>query len=319
MSPITYDLMGNKHDKVQTAIDRLRAFEPPDGYYLAFSGGKDSQCIYHLAEMAGVKFDAHYRITSVDPPELVRFIKTQYPNVSMDYPRDKDGKVITMWNLIPRKLMPPTRMARYCCEKLKETGGKNRVTVTGVRWGESARRSKNQGLAVIQSNRAIKIAQGNDAEYTQLKRGIVLNMDNDAARRTVEQCFRTQTTLVNPIIDWLEEDVWEFLNDVAKVPHCCLYDQGYKRLGCIGCPMSGNKEKELDAYPKHKAAYLRAFGRMIAERERRGRNENSRHFTSPESVMDWYLEKEQPVEEPVLDGQMDISEVNGDEYSPSRK
>lgn len=107
MSLITYDLMGKKHDKVQTAIDRLRAFEPEDGYYLAFSGGKDSQCIYHLAEMAGVKFDAHYRITSVDPPELVRFIKTQYPDVHMDYPRDKDGKVITMWNLIPRKLTPP--------------------------------------------------------------------------------------------------------------------------------------------------------------------------------------------------------------------
>ena len=68
MSLTAYDLMGNKHDKVQTAIERLRAFEPEDGYYLAFSGGKDSQCIYHLAEMAGVKFDAHYRITSVDPP-----------------------------------------------------------------------------------------------------------------------------------------------------------------------------------------------------------------------------------------------------------
>lgn len=133
MSLISYDLTGEKHDKVQTAIDRLRAFEPEDGYYLAFSGGKDSQCIYHLAEMAGVKFDAHYRITSVDPPELVRFIKRQYPQVALDYPRDKNGKVITMWNLIPRKLMPPTRLVRYCCTELKETGGKGRVTVTGVR------------------------------------------------------------------------------------------------------------------------------------------------------------------------------------------
>ena len=60
MALVTYDLMGNKRDKVQEAINRFKAFVPEDGYYLAFSGGKDSQCIYHLAKMAGVKFDAHY-------------------------------------------------------------------------------------------------------------------------------------------------------------------------------------------------------------------------------------------------------------------
>lgn len=64
----SYDLNGNLIDKVQIAINRLKNFEPPDGYFVAFSGGKDSQCIYHLCEMAGVKFDAHYSVTSVDPP-----------------------------------------------------------------------------------------------------------------------------------------------------------------------------------------------------------------------------------------------------------
>ena len=311
MSLITYDLMGNKRDKVQIAIDRLRAFEPEDGYYLAFSGGKDSQCIYHLAEMAGVKFDAHYQITSVDPPELVRFIKTQYPDVYMDYPRDKDGKVITMWNLIPRKLMPPSRLVRYCCSDLKEAAGKGRVTVTGVRWEESTARQKNQGPVVIQGKRAIKAAENNGADYSEQHKGkgIILNMDNAAERRTVEQCFRTQKTIVNPIIDWLKEDVWEFLNEVAKVPHCCLYDEGYDRLGCIGCPLTCHREQELEAYPKYKAAYLRAFGRMIRERKRRGKETT---FETPLDVMNWYLEKK-PVDEPVLDGQMNISEVASDE------
>lgn len=307
MSLITYDLMGNKHDKVQTAIDRLRAFEPPDGYYLAFSGGKDSQCIYHLAEMAGVKFDAHYRITSVDPPELVRFIKTQYPNVSMDYPRDKDGKVITMWNLIPRKLMPPTRLVRYCCSELKETGGKGRITVTGVRWDESENRKKNQGLVLIKSKTASRVADGNGANYSEnIKNGIILNMDNDAERRTVEQCFRTRKTLVNPIIDWLEEDVWEFLNDVAKVPHCVLYDQGYKRLGCIGCPLSANVEIELEMYPKYKAAYMRAFSRVVDRRIMLGK-EKTFHGRA-ESVMDFFIGKNQAVKSKEA-GQIDIEEL----------
>lgn len=143
-------------NKVEVAIDRLQSFEPKEGYYLAFSGGKDSQCIYHLAEMAGVKFDAHYRITSVDPPELVRFIKTQYPDVALDYPRDADGNVITMWNLIPKQTIPPTRKARYCCDKLKESGGEGRLTVTGVRWAESPARKQNQGEVVIVKTGRVK-------------------------------------------------------------------------------------------------------------------------------------------------------------------
>ena len=104
----------NGKDKVEKAIMRLKAYEPSEGYFLCFSGGKDSCVIKALADMAEVKYDAHYHVTSVDPPELVRFIKDNYPKVIFDYPRDKDGNRITMWNLIPRKKMPPTRIVRYC-------------------------------------------------------------------------------------------------------------------------------------------------------------------------------------------------------------
>lgn len=100
-------------DKVEVAIKRLQLFEPEGGYYLAFSGGKDSVVIKALADMAGVKYDAHYNVTSVDPPELVQFIRIYYPDVEWEYPRYKDGTRITMWNLIPRKKMPPTRIVRY--------------------------------------------------------------------------------------------------------------------------------------------------------------------------------------------------------------
>ena len=292
-------------DKVQIAIDRLRAFEPPEGYYVAFSGGKDSQCIYHLCEMAGVKFDAHYRITSVDPPELVRFIKRQYPQVAMEIPHDKDGQPITMWNLIPKKMMPPTRLVRYCCEKLKESGGEGRLTVTGVRWAESVKRKAGQALITIPGGEkgAKQAAQENGAEYVQTRSGgITLNMDNAASRRTVEQCYRTRKTLLNPIIDWEDEDVWEFLNDVAKVPHCELYDRGYTRLGCIGCPMSTHAASELAAYPKYRGHYIRAFDKMIAERKRKGLP--TPQWKTGEEVMEWRLygdKKEKP-----LEGQMDM-------------
>ena len=131
-------------DMVEVAIERLKAFEPKEGYYLAFSGGKDSCTVKALADMAGVKYDAHYNVTSVDPPELVRFVKT-FPDVHFDFPTDKNGRVITMWNLIPTKRMPPTRIVRYCCADLKESRGENRFVVTGVRKDESVRRAQNRG------------------------------------------------------------------------------------------------------------------------------------------------------------------------------
>ena len=136
-------------DKVQVAIDRLKAFEPPEGYYLAFSGGKDSVVIKALADMAGVKYDAHYCHTSVEPPELVRFVREHHSDVSIEWSKDKDGNRITMWNLIPQKYFPPTRIARYCCQALKETGGMGRMCITGVRWAESPNRRNNQGEVTI--------------------------------------------------------------------------------------------------------------------------------------------------------------------------
>ncbi len=130
MSLIEYTLEG-KIDRVKIAIERLKSFEPPEGYYLAFSGGKDSIIIYELCKMAKVKFDTHFNFTTVDPPELVSFIKEKYPRVEFHRPE------ISMFKLIPKKLMPPTRLARYCCAALKEYGGKGRMVITGNRWKES--------------------------------------------------------------------------------------------------------------------------------------------------------------------------------------
>ena len=256
-------------DKVQIAIDRLKAFEPADGYWLAFSGGKDSVVIKRLAQMAGVKFEAHYSVTSVDPPELVRFIKDVHPDVSFDIPRYKDGTAITMWNLIPKMGMPPTRLARYCCRMLKESNGIGHVVVTGVRWAESTNRKNNQFLVNI----------------GEKKNRLVYNDENDESRRSVEQCYRTKRTMVNPIIDWSDEDVWEFIKKYEE-PYCVLYDQGYKRLGCIGCPMSRHAEEAFKSYPKYKQAYTRAFDRMLLKVKVKNPNAS---WKSGEDVMDWWL------------------------------
>lgn len=158
-------------DRVETAIERLRAYEPEEGYWLAFSGGKDSVVVKALADMAGVKYEAHYQNTSVDPPELVQFIKT-FDDVHMDSPKDKDGKRITMWNLIPKKKMPPTRIVRYCCHELKESFGTGKIVITGVRWAESAKRKANQGeITIIDGKKDIEKAGYDESSFTQTKLG----------------------------------------------------------------------------------------------------------------------------------------------------
>lgn len=161
--------MSDLSEKVKSSIERIKAFEPEEGYYLAFSGGKDSVVCKALLEMAGVKYDAHYRVTSVDPPELVRFIRDKHPDVERDIPRYSDGKPITMWNLIPKKLMPPIRLVRYCCSSLKESGGDGRMTVTGVRWAESVNRQRNQGLVTVIGKSVTKDLDSSD--FTSTARG----------------------------------------------------------------------------------------------------------------------------------------------------
>lgn len=260
-------------DKVQVAIKRLQLFEPPDGYYVAFSGGKDSCVIKTLADMAGVKYDAHYNHTSVDPPELIYFIREHHPDVKIEYPRYPDGTRVTMWNLIPKKKMPPTRLVRYCCEFLKESGGEGRFVVTGVRWAESSKRRSRSGL---------ELSNG-----TKTGKRIKIDPDNPNNEELARYCPTKGKHVLNPIIDWLDEDVWEFIRKY-NVPYCKLYDQGHTRLGCIGCPMSKKNAEELEKYPKFKQNYLRAFEKMLIELEKLGKTAG---WQTPEDVMNWWLQK----------------------------
>ena len=137
--------MSDLKEKEQKAIDALQTFEPSDEpYYLCYSGGKDSDVIRILAQLAGVKHEIVHNLTTVDAPETIAYIKT-IPNVIINKARYNDGTVKTMWNLIPNKGMPPTRLMRYCCSELKEQGGKGRLKITGVRAAESRNRAINGG------------------------------------------------------------------------------------------------------------------------------------------------------------------------------
>lgn len=286
MSLIEHTLFG-KVNKVKTAIERLKLAEiSNDPLFVCYSGGKDSKVVRRLCEMAGVRHELHYNLTSVDHPSVVREILDD-PNVIVDKPRDENGKQITMWSLIIKHKIPPTRIIRYCCKELKENNGRGRICVTGVRKAESVSRAANNDVVKILGKSTIKNIQGSDIKKTQ-KGGFVLNLDNADNRRIIEQCYRTSKTLLNPIVDWSTSDIWEF-SRVENIKQSDLYVENggkYKRLGCVLCPMATCKEREQEAldYPQIKEAYIRAFQKNIDLN--RGVNYK---WHSGEEVYEWWL------------------------------
>lgn len=263
----------NLKHKIDYSIALLKKAEPlalqyrDYGFFLSFSGGKDSQALYHVAKMAGVKFQAHYTATGIDPPELIRFIKKNYPDVIFDRPS------ITFWRLVLKNKILPLRKSRYCCAILKETKGANTITLTGVRHEESRQRS----------NR-------NEFEISNHKFTGTIDQFNRSRENEVSCINGKDKIIVNPIIDWTYNNVWEFLNNVVKVPHCELYDKGYYRIGCLFCPMASKKSKrkmERD-YPKYKNQFIRTIHKLREERKSAGLIDKNENMTDAE-VFDWWI------------------------------
>ena len=256
-------------EKILHSIELIRkaeklalAYDPENGYYNTFSGGKDSQCLYHIVKMAGAKHKTHMNLTSVDPPEVIRFVKKQYPDVELI----KATKSIFQ-NAIEKKILPTMRV-RWCCKEYKESAGAGKVTLIGIRHAESARRAKRNEVEI--NNRKFSGDLDGLEEYRKennhVKRGRKpkgykeVTIVNATGERTLG-CIRGQESLlISPIIDWTDDDVWTFLNTLGIV-HCELYDQGWHRIGCIGCPMSSMKQKRLEEkrWPHVKRNWIKAI------------------------------------------------------------
>ena len=273
-------------DKVDIAVRRLQeAAEMSQMLYekplvVTYSGGKDSDTILKLAQIAKIPFEVLHSHTTADAPETVYHVRNKFRELELsgikcdiDYHVQPDGKRVTMWNLIPRKLMPPTRLMRYCCSELKEGGGKDRFIITGVRWAESAARKKNRGSLEVIARRK--------------ERRLILSNDNDEDRRLFENCKMAGKRVANPIIDWTDDDVWDYIRS-ERIDINPKYSDGYKRVGCVGCPLSSkcNRMREFEEYPTYKRAYIRAFDKMLDVRNAKGLQTE---WKNGEEVFEWWV------------------------------
>lgn len=244
--------------KIEMAIGLIRTFEKQaltfsvDGYYVCFSGGKDSVVLERLFEMAGVRYQAWYNNVTIDPPELIWFIKNHYPEVKWNNP---EKHLLTHMQEKPKGL--PTRLVRWCCQIYKEQGGGDVFKAIGVRAQESARR---KGLWQV-----FKV-------HTETKRPIL-----------------------SPILYWTDDDIWNFIRQ-NDLPYCSLYDEGFKRLGCVGCPMGGRNGRKRDfaRWPRYERMWKNAAFKWFDHWKQIPKRDGSPRlvtFTDKEQYWSWWMEE----------------------------
>lgn len=216
----------------QIAIERIREYEPPEGYYLGFSGGKDSVVIYDLAVRAGVKFDTHYNVSPIDPPEIREFIKGNYPDIQWDYHARGFFKHVLSEGL-PMRPTAQHKWSRWCCQYIKEAGGVGRVKLLGMRRSESNKRK----------------------EYQVYK----------------DFCIAEHTYWFLPIVDWVWADVWSYIEE-RGLKVCSLYKEGFRRIGCVLCPMltAGQTKRQMVRFPKITQCWRLTSDRYFDKRIERG-------------------------------------------------
>lgn len=271
-------------DLEHKAIERLKvASEMSLTYYeqpliITTSGGKDSDICLELAHRSGIPYEVQHSLTTADAPQTIYHVREQFRELELQSIKCKvskpmyKGKRVSMWTLIPQMLTPPTRISRYCCTVLKEQAGVNRMITTGVRWAESVRRKTTRG---IYENIAL-----------DPKKRIILNNDNDEKRMLFENCKLRASRVCNPIIEWTDRDVWDFIRS-EKIPMNLLYSMGFNRVGCIGCPMAEKKRYlQFRTFPTYQTAYIKTFDRMVEARIAKGKLSS---WKDGNEVFQWWM------------------------------
>lgn len=225
--------------------------------------------LYHIAEMSGVKFHAEMQVTTLDPPELMSFVRKNYPQVKLNLPE------INFYNLIKQKKMLPLRMSRYCCQVLKEQAGAGTCTLIGIRADESSKRKARQEVEKIGKVR------GKLFDIDQWSRNYEHGIECVGGRDKI---------VVSPIHRFTNREVWNFIRG-NEIKYCSLYDEGFHRIGCMFCPMSSSKMKyvELKRYPKVAQTIIASIQYLIDN------NTNpymSNHNATAEEIFYWWISGE---------------------------
>lgn len=290
----------NLSEKVKDAERTLKVAAEMSLYYykkpliLCYSGGKDSDVLLNIAKncLKPEEFEVLNAHTTVDAPETVYHIREVFAEceaygirTEIKLPRDKDGNLISMWSLIEKRGIP-TRIQRFCCQVLKETSTPNRMAALGVREAESINRRGRDAFGTRERKKDLQEYRSTAHTFAMFR--LDQYGGEDAYQcEIIKACKSNKDTLVNPIYHLTDRDIWDYVAE-HHVKMNPLYARGYKRIGCIGCPLGGPKNQRLEFadYPKYKENYIRAFDRMLKRRRELGK---PTEWKTGEEVFAWWL------------------------------
>lgn len=274
-------LTKEQEKKIDTAYERFRwaskeaerLFDMP--LVVRYSGGKDSDVILQLAKESGVSFRVTHNLTTADPPDNVYYIRRVFARLREE---GIDCRINvpkrSLWRIMRETLVIPSRIIRVCCSELKERKMPDApYIVTGVRWAESAGRRAKSGIAMVHTASApppYLTSLHGGGEQAAAAAGL-LTTDDASSRRLFEQCQMRGVRVLNPIIDWSDDDVWDYLHS-RGIEGNPLYKEGWTRIGCVGCPLAGRRAREIAfaRYPKLYKAWHDAIAYVIARRKEMG-------------------------------------------------
>lgn len=207
-----------------------------------------------LCKTAGVKHYKTFSNTTIESDELVEFVKAHHPDAEWI----ESGRGHLILDRMVEKMNMPTRRGKWCCDEYKNccsnSGCETSVKVIGVRIAESKKRA------------------GSWKTLTTTERGDVV---------------------VAPVAYWTDEDVWNLIHS-QKIPYCKLYDEGFKRIGCVGCPINPQaREKEFERWPEMKALWMEGARRCWEKGQTTMNNKGEKYyvakFESPEALFKWWM------------------------------
>lgn len=302
-------------NKVQTAIERLKlASQMSETFYhkpllITYSGGKDSDTVLNLAIESGTDFEVMMSITTVEAPDTMRHahetarrVREMGKTFTFHFARDKDGKPLNMHDVAIHKKMLPTRIMRYCCQIFKEVSTPDRLVALGVRAAESTSRANTYDIF---SNWSQTDSDGRKLTYTYehskgvfedaLKVSEELGEEPDKENaydcKLISSAKQCGKITVQPILDWSSTEVWEYIRG-RGIPYNPIYDMGYHRVGCVGCPIASLKmrKKEFHDFPGLEKYWRKIANDLIAVHG----SYNSKKIgvvDTGDKFFDWWMEK----------------------------
>lgn len=197
--------------KIETATKFIKAICSQHNVALAYSSGKDSVVLAYLAKEAGVKVEKFHNVTTIDPEGTIGFAQKNHCIIVRNS--------LSFLDLVEKKGFP-TQFRRFCCKELKEKYYAD-YALYGIRKNESVKRDK-------------CYSEMDDIYYYTKK---------------------IYTNRFFPLLYFTNEDIEDIINEHSLECHPLYYNsEGHfcvdRRLGCIGCPLQGDRGKrEYKQYP----------------------------------------------------------------------